>query len=221
MKGIIIKFLAGLVLFSAGIAVGVPVCRMYDKAHALAEPVVSVSQGAENPAVNMDDKDLNDDLQLRVRGGNLEWFDGVRWNDAGAVNELVAADPINQPSEAWQTLAAQLAEARAGEYAAEQAALSKDSGSLSVDEITTANPQAVTQPAASVTTKPTTPATTQPTTPATTQPTAPASSASDDNDDDHNNGPASAPEPEPAPAPAPEPDDTGDGENIEWSGDYE
>ena len=229
MKGNMIKFLAGIVLFCAGIAVGVPVCRMYDKAHASAETMASGTEGTEDPAGNMDGDALSVDLQLRVRGGNLEWFDGVRWNDAGAVNELVAADPINQPSEAWQALAAQLAEARAGEYAAEQAALSRDNGSLSVDEITTANPQSAARPNASVTTQPTTPATKQPTTPATVQPTAPVSSASNDNDndDDHNNGPDSAPEPEPAPAPepepapAPEPDDTGDGENIEWSGDYE
>lgn len=218
MRSIIIKVMAGLFLFSAGAAVAVPLCRMYDKSRAAEEAAV-ISTGSEGFVGNRDSGAIGDDLQLRVRDGNLEWFDGVRWKDAGSVNELMAADPIGQPSEEWQALAAQLAETRAGEYAAEREALGRDGGSLSVDEVTAAPFQNATRPAASVTTKPTTSATVQPPVPA-----GPAQDDSgNDNDNDHNEPPAPdpAPAPEPEPDPAPAPDDTGDGENIEWSGDYE
>ena len=222
MKGImIIKILAGIALFSAGIAVGVPVCRMYDKARVEAASADdSVNLEEEKPGENYGgtgNGQAGEDLQLRVRDGELEWYDGVRWNSAGAVAQLVAEDPISQPSEAWLTLAAQLAEIRAGEYAEEAGALSRDEGGLSVDETAPVRPQTNVS------------ATPRPGTPAGTRPTAPVNAApdnndnndsNDDNNDDHNDAPA--PEPEPAPEPAPEPEpDTGDGENIEWSGDYE
>ncbi len=230
MKGLwIVKILAGIVLFSAGVAAGVPICRMYDKAHtAPAGAEASVPLGEERPeegiAGGTGNADADSDLQLRVRDGQLEWYDGVRWNSAGPVAELMEADPIAQPSEAWQTLAAQLAQARAGEYAAGQGALGRDSGSLTVDEVSDARPQNNTP---AVTTRPTTPApSSRPTVPGNT---APANNDNDDHDDDggnddngdHNEEPAPAPEPDPVPEPEPAPDDTGDGENIEWSGDYE
>lgn len=232
MKSVIIKVMTGFFLFAAGAAVAVPVCRMYDKSRAAEEAAV-VSSGSEDPVDNRNGVVIEGELQLRVRDGSLEWFDGVRWNDAGSVNELMAADPIGQPSEEWQALSVQLAEARAGEYAAEREALSREGGSLSVDEVTASSSQNAARPAESVTTKPTTPATTKPTTPAGPAQNNDGNDGSNDNDsgndddssndndssNDHNEPPA--PEPEPEPEPEPAPDDTGDGENIEWSGDYE
>lgn len=237
IKGIIMKVTVGIVLFSAGIAVGVPACRMYDRAAAAAETPVSASVGTAGSEENMNDGGAEDELMLRVRDGNLEWYDGVRWNHAGTVEELAAADPIAQPSEEWQALVSRLAETRAGEQTGEPAALSRDSGSLSVDEITAGRPQT------------STPAVTRPTTSGAGQPAAPAqtgngsssnnnsnnnnnndnndndSSDNNDNDGGHDEGPGPAPEPAPEPVPEPEPEpapgDTGDGENIEWSGDYE
>ncbi|MCR2050988.1 hypothetical protein NSB25_27590 [Acetatifactor muris] len=225
MKGIIIiKILAGIVLFSAGVAVGVPVCRMYDNAHAEPEPAGGSAVSGEAMEGNSDEREdsstVDADLQLRVRDGELEWYDGVRWNSAGTVSELIAADPVMQPSEAWQTLAAQLADARAGEYAAQLQTLDRESSGLTVDEIAAVRPQNT----SSGVNRPVTPAVTQ--TPA--PPTAPVNSEPEYNDnddhddnDDHNDAPAPAPDPVPAPEPDPVPDDTGDGENIEWSGDYE
>lgn len=213
IKGIIIKVTSGIVLFSAGIAVGVPACRMYDRAAASAETTVSASAGTAG-AEEMNDDGAEDELTLRVRDGNLEWYDGVRWNHAGTLEELAAADPIAQPSEEWQVLVSRLAETRAGEQAGEPAALSRESGSLSVDEITAARPQTPR------------PAVTRPTTPEAEQPAAPEQTGNG-SDGGHDEGPAPVPEPvpaptpEPVPAPTPEPGDTGDGENIEWSGDYE
>ena len=236
IKGIIMKVTVGIVLFSAGIAVGVPACRMYDRAAAAAETSASASVGTAGSEENMNDGGSEDELMLRVRDGNLEWYDGVRWNHAGTVEELAAADPIAQPSEEWQALVSRLAETRAGEQTGEPAALSRDSGSLLVDEITAGRPQT------------STPAVTRPTTSGAGQPAAPAqtgngssnnnnnnnsnnnndnndndSNDNNDNDGGHDEGTAPAPEPtpEPAPEPEPEPGDTGDGENIEWSGDYE
>lgn len=231
MKGIwIIKILAGIVLFSAGVAAGVPICRMYDKAHTVpaggAELSGALTEEAaeENPVEDVDSGAVRDELQLRVRDGELEWYDGVRWNGAGKVAQLAAADPISQPSEAWQTLAAQLADARAGEYAAQQAS-DQESSTLLVDEITVTRPQNT----SSAGTRPVTPAAPS----VVTQPTAPVNPVPDNNaNDDHddhddapaaNPNPASTPEPAPVPVPDPEPapDNTGDGENIEWSGDYD
>lgn len=237
IKDIIIKVTVGIALFSAGIAVGVPACWAYDRAAAAAETPVSASVGTAGSEEDMNDGGAENELMLRMRDGNLEWYDGVRWNHAGTVEELAAADPIAQPSAEWQALVARLAEARAGEQAGEPAALSRDSGSLSVDEITAGRPQSPT------------PAVTRPTTSGAGQPAAPAqtgngnsssnnsnnnngnnnsnndndSSDNNDNDGGHDEGPAPAPEPvpEPEPEPEPEPGDTGDGENIEWSGDYE
>lgn len=227
MKGILmIKILAGIALFSVGIAVGVPVCRIYDKsrmASAEAEPPAAPEEETEGiSAGNADSGAVRDELQVRVRAGEVEWYDGVRWNSAGAVAELAAADPISQPTEAWQTLAAQLADTRAEEYAARLQTLDRENSALLVDEIVVTRPQNTSTAAKRPATPAVTPAATPVATPsvagAVPQPTAPANSVpdnSDDNDDD--DGPA----PAPAPAPDPAPDDTGDGENIEWSGDYE
>ncbi len=227
MKSIvIIKILAGVALFSVGVVAGVPVCRMYDKAHMDPAPAgaeASVLSGEEmegNFSENADGGAVDGELQLRVRGGELEWYDGVRWNNAGTVSDLVAADPIAQPSEAWKLLAAQLAEARAGEYAAQLQELDRENSELSVDEIAAVQPQntstAVKRPAA--------PAVAQTPTPP-TEPVSPAPENNDNDDhddnDDHNSVPDPAPDPVPAPEPDPVPDDGGDGENIEWSGDYE
>ena len=219
MKIIIIRTLVGIILFSAGIAVGVPACRMYDKARAQASAGTAVSgeTGTANPAESTGTGAVEADLELRVRDGDLEWYDGVRWNHAGTVSELVAADPIANPSEEWKALAARLAETRAAEQEAEMAALSRENSVLSVDEIAAARPQT------------SAPAVSRPTTPGAAQPAAPApvpgnnNDNNDNNDDDggHDEGPAPAPEPDPAPEPEPAPDDTGDGENIEWSDDYE
>lgn len=238
IKDIIIKVTVGIALFSAGIAVGVPACRVYDRAAAAAETPVSAPVGTAGSEEDMNDGGAENELMLRMRDGNLEWYDGVRWNHAGTVEELAAADPIAQPSAEWQALMARLAETRAGEQAGEPAALSRDSGSLSVDEITAGRPQSPT------------PAVTRPTTSGAGQPAAPAqtgngnsssnnsnnnngnnnsnndnndndSSDNNDNDGGHDEGPAPEPEPVPEPEPEPEPGDTGDGENIEWSGDYE
>lgn len=220
MKGIVVQILIGIALFSAGIAVGVPICRLYDKTHTSVE--ASIPAGTGSSVSNKNGGILDNGLQLRVRDGNLEWYDGVRWNNAGTVNELVAADPIARPSEEWQALAAQIAETRAREYAAEMETLSRDGGSLLVDEVAAAQSQTA---ASTASPRPTVPAAIQPTVPAVAPPTTSVNSVPDDNDNDnddsHDEAPAPAPEPEPAPEPSPEPDDTGDGENIEWSGDYE
>lgn len=51
MKSIIVKVMAGFLLFTAGAAVAVPVCRMYDKSRAAEEAAV-VSGGSEDPVDN-------------------------------------------------------------------------------------------------------------------------------------------------------------------------
>lgn len=236
MKGIIIKIIAGIVTFSAGIGAGVQAFRMYDRAYAPREAAAEVSGETGELAENMGKSMMEEELRLQVRDGNLEWFDGVRWKYAGSVEELAAADPIAHPSQEWLTLAAQLADACAEEHAADLETFSRESGGgLLVGAVTVTRPQNGTS------------GITNPDSPPTAQPGAPANpvnsnsssksssnnnnrndSDSDDSDysDDNNGGNednSTAPAPDPAPEPEPEPDpgDTGDGENIEWSGDYE
>ena len=35
------------------------------------------------------------DVEVRVFGGNLEWFDGMKWRTLGAVAEYVSRDPLS------------------------------------------------------------------------------------------------------------------------------
>ncbi|MCM1215788.1 MAG: hypothetical protein NC331_03090 [Lachnospiraceae bacterium] len=213
MKNIIIKIMAAFALFFIGVAVGVSACRVHDRIRPAAETAMSDPLEDGSQSGNVDDDIADSGLQLRVYGGDLEWYDGVRWNHAGKIDAYMEADPIVCPSGEWQTVADRLAETRAVEYAEELASWGRNGTGLLVGEIVTARPQtaAVIRPAA--------PAAAETTVSASAAPVndVPDNDDNDDDDDDDGGTPVSEPEPEPEP----EPDDTGDGEDMVWSGDYE
>lgn len=127
-------------------------------------------------------------VQLRVRGGQMEWFDGVRWNTAAAVADLKQNDPTEAESDAWRALVQQRDAAREAQRQEALAQLDREKTDLTAGE-----KPVVHQPAASRQPTPTpTPTPTPDPTPAPT-PT-----------------PEPAPDPTPDPSPNPDPEWSGD-----------
>ena len=145
--------------------------------------------------VSIQPQDDMDAVQLRVRGGQMEWFDGVRWNTAAAVEDLKQNDPTEAESDAWDTLVQQRSAAKEDQRQQALAQFDREQTDLTVGEKPVVHQQTTTrQPGTSTTT--TTPATggTSTTTPP----------------------PAQTPTTTTTPTTTPDPDPT-----PEWSGDYE
>lgn len=124
-----------------------------------------------------------DGVQVRVRGGVAEWFDGMRWNAAGTVEELEQNDPASAQSETWQLVAQRRSAAKQQQRQSALAQLSREENTLSTGEQPAAQTTQTRRPTASTTTPASTtpsgttaPATTPPstTTPPPAQPSPPA-----------------------------------------------
>lgn len=150
--------------------------------------VQPVSAPADVPEVP---QTQTDSVQVRVRGGAAEWFDGVRWNAAGAVEQLEQSDPTMVQSETWNLLAQQRCDAKQQQHESALTQLSREENALATGEKPVQQTPAR-RPAASTTT------------PAATAPAA---------------TPTPTPTPTPAPAPAPEPA-SGDGTDMDGGGDF-
>lgn len=127
MKKTAIKVLSYLLLATTGIAAG------WGGSYAvqlLAQPddMAVVEVASVQPQVSMDA------VQLRVRGGQMEWFDGVRWNAAAAVDELKQSDPIETESDAWYALAQQRGTAKEEQRQEALAQFDREQTDLSVGE---------------------------------------------------------------------------------------
>ncbi len=117
-----------------------------------------------------------DAVQLRVRDGQMEWFDGVRWNTAASVETLKQSDATEAESDAWRALSQQRAAAKEEQRQQSLALFDKEQNALSTGE----KPAAlvpVRRPAAQTTTPPatTTPPPATPTPDPTPPPAAPDS----------------------------------------------
>lgn len=120
-----------------------------------------------------------DAVQLRVRGGQMEWFDGTRWNKAASVEELKQNDPLEMKSDAWYALAQQRADAKEAQRQETLAGFDREQTDLPIGEKPAARqPAATRQPSAAPTPAP-----------------APAPTPA----------PTPAPEPDPTPVPVPDP----------------
>lgn len=154
--------------FFVSIAVGVGGCYAWNWA---ANPV---GVPASAPGVQ---QTQTDGVQVRVRGGVAEWFDGMRWNAAGAVEELEQNDPTAAQSEIWQLLAQQRSAAKQQQRQSALTQLSREENALSTGEKPAAQttpakkPGTSTKPSGSTTPAPTTP----PSNPATPPPAQPPS----------------------------------------------
>lgn len=95
-----------------------------------------------------------DTVQVRVRGGVAEWFDGARWNAAGALETLEQNDPTVARSEAWQLVAQQRAAAKEQQRQSALTLLSREENVLSTGEKPVVR-QPSRRPAATTTTTPT------------------------------------------------------------------
>ena len=176
MKKTVIKVLSYLLLVTTGIAAG------WGGSYAvqlLTQPddmaVVEVSSVQPQAGT--------DAVQLRVRGGQMEWFDGVRWNAAASVEELRQDDPLEMKSDAWYALARQRTDEKETQRQEALAGFDREQTDLTVGEKPVVRqPTATRQPAAQ------TPAATP-----TPEPT-----------------PTPAPDPTPAPAADPTPEWSGD-----------
>ena len=189
MKKASIKILSYFLLTAAGIAIGGGgsyAVQLFTQPDDMA--VVEVA--SVEPQADMDT------VQLRVRGGQMEWFDGVRWNTAAAVADLKQNDPTEAESDAWNTLVQQRGAAREAQRQEALAQFDREQTDLTTGEKPVVRqPAATRQPSTSTTT--TTPATGGTST--TTPPPAPPPTTT-----------PTTPPPTTTPDPTPE-----------WSGDYE
>lgn len=165
------------------------------------------------------------DMQIRIYDGEVQWFNGAAWISAGSVEQLALDDPFHAYAEKLQN-ASDVNGSGQGEEGTESDGDSNDNGDtendsenpLGVGAIATPTPKPVSTP--KPTQKPATPAATATPTPAPTP--APTQQPT-------NNTPASTPAPAPTPAPTPEPtptptpappaDNGGSDTDIEWSPD--
>lgn len=168
-------------------------------------------------------------VRVRMNDGDVEWYDGTRWNFVATAEELEKADPFSMTSDAWEALEERLAETAREERQTALASLSREEARLLIGEKERSKPDAAKPPAAIQ------PRPEQPPVPA--QPQTPSvqgnggssdddSSGGDSSGDDSSGGGApdngssggdsSGGQDDP---PAENPD-TGDGEDMEWSDDY-
>ncbi len=200
----IYKALLGGILFLAGVAVGLTVCRLHGGLHP-AKGAVGEGYGADGPQqqTQLDQSGQDELLQadqtdqapvLRIRGDKLEAFDGRRWSEVASVTELAAEDPLVNPPQAWHTFAGQLAQDYAAEGQTALDALRRENNTLAADVDRTP----IARPAQSAV--PETPSAPAGDTPSTPTPT-----------------PTPTPDPTPEPPADPAPDD---GEDMGWSEDY-
>lgn len=181
--------------FLVSAAVGVGGCFVWSRAvHPVGAPAAAPNASQEQAAQAVQ----TDGVQVRVRGGVAEWFDGMRWNAAGTVEELEQGDPTAVQSETWQLVAQQRSAAKQQQRQSALEQLSREENALSTGEKPAAQTTQTRRPAA------------QTTTPAAT-PSAPAQTPTQT--------PVQTPPPTPTPTPQPEPEPapTGDGEDLQIS----
>lgn len=175
MKKTVVKVLSYFLLTLTGIAAG------WGGSYAvqiLAQP----DDMAVVEAVSVQQQPGTDAVQLRVRGGQMEWFDGTRWNKAASVEELKQNDPLEMKSDAWYALAQQRADVKETQRQEALAGLDRAQMELTVGEKPVVRqPTATRQPSAAATPAP-----------------APAPT------------PAPVPDPTPVPVPNPAPEWSGD-----------
>ena len=198
MKKKLVQWLRYAATFLVSVAVGVGGSYVWNWA---ANPV-SVPAAAPGPDASQTQAD---ELQVRVRGGVAEWFDGMRWNTAGAVEELEQNDPTTVQSETWQLLAQQRSAAKQEQRQSALTQLSREENALSTGKKPAAQTTQTNRPATSTTTPTTTPAAT---TPGSTQ--APPQTQT----------PPSTPSTPPAQTTTPEPVSSGDGTDMDGGGDF-
>ena len=163
--------------FLISVAVGVGGCSVWRVAAQPAAAPAFAPNAAQGQA---------EEVQVRVRGGVAEWFDGVRWNAAGAVEQLEQEDPTAVRSETWQLLAQQRAAAKQQQRQSALTQLSREANALSTGQ----KPAAQTTPSRRPATNTTAPPAVTPTPPPTQQ--------------------------TPPPAQTPESEPSGDGEDMVW-----
>lgn len=131
----IVQILFCAALFLAGMAGGLVACRLHGGLHPSAVPALADGAASDSAADTAESEGAGlEAVRLRIYDAQVQWFDGVRWNDGGSVEALSARDPVAQDSDAWRALAAQLADARAEERKAALAALRREDNGLFVDQ---------------------------------------------------------------------------------------
>lgn len=148
--------------FLVSAVVGVGGCYAWNLAARPVSAPVDVPQAQE------------ESVRVRVRGGVAEWFDGMRWNAAGTVEQLEQSDPTAAQSETWRLVAQQRAAAKQQQRQSALTQLSREENALSMGQKPAASqparqPAAVTPAPAPTPTPDPTPAPEPETTPAQTQ----------------------------------------------------
>lgn len=162
MKKTVVKVLSYLLLTTTGVAAG------WGGNYAV-QQLAQPDDMAVVEAVSVQPQIDTQTVELRVRGGQMEWFDGVRWNTAAPVEELQQNDPLETRSDAWYALAQQRADAKETQRQESLAGFDREQTDLTVGEKPVVRqPTATRQPSASTTpAAPAAPSATPPATPQT------------------------------------------------------
>ena len=185
MKKKQVQILRYTATFLVSLAVGVGGSYVWNQA------VQPVSAPVDMPEVQ---QTQTDSVQVRVRGGVAEWFDGMRWNPAGSMEQLEQSDPTAAQSETWRLVAQQRAAAKQQQRQSALTQLSREENALATGEKPVQQTPSR-RPAASTTT-----------------PAAAAPATTPD--------PTPTPTPTPDPTPTPEPVQSGDGTDMDGGGDF-
>ena len=146
MKKATVKILSYLLLTTAGVAAG------WGGTYAV-QLVTQPDDMAAVQVVSVQPQPDTDAVQLRVRGGQMEWFDGVRWNMAAAVEELKQNDAAEATSDAWNALAQQRGAAKEAQRQEALAQFDREQTALATGEKPAARqPAATRQPSAAAST---------------------------------------------------------------------
>ncbi len=127
MKNAAIKILTYILLAAGGVATG------WGGSYAVNWAIQSAGTPPAEEAVAAPQPSI-DAVQLRVRGGQMEWFDGARWNAAASVEELRQSDPAEAKSDTWNALAQQRAAAKEQQRQESLAQFDREQSALSTGE---------------------------------------------------------------------------------------
>lgn len=238
-RQITITIAVGLVMFLAGFFMR---GMWFDVQTKEGSPEENPASGADSAQMGVlpQENAQNASPQVRINDGNVEWYDGIRWNLAASVEQLEKEDPFNATQEARKELEQRLLQERAEKQQMALASLNREENVPLIGEKEEQKPAAPQQSvkdqkgqAQNTSKQPAVSSVQQTQTPAQSVPVPDSSSdnsSSDDNSsddsssDDGSSGGQDAPvdtppADEPADTPAEDPG-TGDGENMEWSNDY-
>ncbi len=232
-KQIMITAMAGIVTFCLGILLGK--CLPAEKEGQVSEQAAGLGQedGQKEIQQQSEPKEIN--IMVRINDGDVEWYDGIRWNRVGSAEELMKNDKYNMAEANRWELEESLLVKRAETVREESVFMGRENNELYVGKKEVPEAQSVQKPPVQKppAQKPTNqeqlpaetpvPSSSQTSTPEpddSDSETPPQSPDDEQPDDTPPSTPVETPTETPVETPSGSGSQTGDGENMEWSDDY-